>query len=79
MSQNVQPFVTTPSLRLLTGPPFNPWRSAQLPSILALWFRRARTRRQLARLDTAGLQDIGLCHAERDAECARWFWQGADR
>lgn len=56
---------------------FGPW--AESGSVLALWWRRARTRAELSRLDEAGLADIALSEAERRAECARWFWQGADR
>jgi uncharacterized protein YjiS (DUF1127 family) len=40
-----------------------------------VWLRRLRTRRQLAGLEAERLRDVGLTPAERDAECARWFWE----
>ncbi len=58
---------------------FGPLQWLQLVTILSLWHRRMRTRAHLARLDEAGLRDIGMSEAERRAECARPFWQGADR
>lgn len=39
------------------------------------WRFRARSRRQLARMDDHQLRDIGLNHAMRDAEIAKPFWQ----
>lgn len=50
----------------------------RLLALLALWHRRVRTRAQLARLDAAALNDIGIDEDERRAECELWFWQGAD-
>lgn len=44
---------------------------------LALWHRRARTRRHLRELDAVLLRDIGIDRTTRDAECARWPWHGA--
>jgi uncharacterized protein YjiS (DUF1127 family) len=66
--------MTVPLVRLphIVGSPATPacpeprWR---------LWLRRLRTRRQLARLAAERLCDVGLTPAERDAECARWFWE----
>ncbi|WP_445681326.1 DUF1127 domain-containing protein [Radicibacter daui] len=49
-----------------------------LPSFilrLALWRRRARTRRQLANLSDHLLTDIGLSAAEGRRESARPFWR----
>jgi len=40
------------------------------------WRWRARTRRQLARLDANGLKDIGLTLVEQRIECAKPFWRG---
>jgi uncharacterized protein YjiS (DUF1127 family) len=42
---------------------------------LILWQRRLSTRRALAGLETAQLEDIGLTEAERRAECAKPFWK----
>lgn len=41
-----------------------------------IWLRNHRTRRHLHDLTDAQLADIGLSPAERNAECAKWFWQG---
>ena len=43
---------------------------------LSDWRWRARTRRQLARLDAHGLKDIGLSSADQHIECNKPFWQG---
>jgi uncharacterized protein YjiS (DUF1127 family) len=43
---------------------------------LSDWRWRARTRRQLARLDARGLKDIGLSSADQRIECNKPFWQG---
>ena len=40
------------------------------------WRWRARTRHQLAQLDTYGLKDIGLTESDRRIECAKPFWRG---
>lgn len=45
-----------------------------LGDTLGLWWRRARTRRQLAELDARALADIGLDESQRRRECARRFW-----
>ena len=39
------------------------------------WRRRARDRRELARLDARMLQDIGLSHAEREFLANKPFWR----
>ncbi|WP_316012946.1 DUF1127 domain-containing protein [Roseobacter sp. HKCCA0434] len=41
---------------------------------VAAWMKRARTRRQLARLDPHLLADVGLDAAQAHAEAARFFW-----
>jgi uncharacterized protein YjiS (DUF1127 family) len=46
-------------------------------ALLAAWWRCATTRRILQSLDPRQLADIGLTEAERDHECAKWFWQGS--
>ncbi|EYD71940.1 DUF1127 domain-containing protein [Limimaricola hongkongensis] len=43
---------------------------------VALWERRARTRRALSHLDAAALRDLGLDAAAAQAEAARPFWKG---
>jgi uncharacterized protein YjiS (DUF1127 family) len=40
-----------------------------------IWFRRSETRRRLRQLDGRELADIGQTEAERQRECAKWFWQ----
>jgi uncharacterized protein YjiS (DUF1127 family) len=53
-------------------------RATALQSVLALlrlWWRRARTRRHLAALDSARLADIGLSESERRNECEKPFWR----
>lgn len=42
---------------------------------IALWRRRARTRRALAGLNARLLDDIGLAPAQARREAAKWFWQ----
>ncbi len=46
-----------------------------LLSTLWVWSERSRQRRQLARLDSRLLDDIGLDHAHRDAEIGKPFWR----
>jgi uncharacterized protein YjiS (DUF1127 family) len=41
----------------------------------ALWASRRRSRNALSHLSEAGLRDIGLDHAARDAECRQPFWK----
>ena len=43
---------------------------------VAIWERRARTRRALSRLDAAMLRDLGLDPMTEQAEAARPFWKG---
>lgn len=42
---------------------------------LALWYRRATTRRELAGLDGHRLRDLGLDPVDAQREAAKWFWQ----
>jgi uncharacterized protein YjiS (DUF1127 family) len=35
----------------------------------------SRTRRRLLLLDDRALDDVGMGHMRRDAECRKWFWQ----
>ena len=42
---------------------------------VAGWSRRVRQRSYLADLDSRMLADVGITPAERDAECAKRFWQ----
>ncbi|QFT61767.1 DUF1127 domain-containing protein [Roseivivax sp. THAF30] len=57
---------------------FGPFCLTRPLALLALWHHRTRTRAQLSRLDAEALRDVGIGEAERSAECALWFWQGAD-
>jgi uncharacterized protein YjiS (DUF1127 family) len=39
------------------------------------WLQRMRTRAALRELDAHRLADIGRSEAERQRECAKWFWE----
>ena len=58
-----------PAASLLTGV------LARAGDLLTLWCRNHRTRRQLSRLTTQQLADIGLNPEDRAQECQQWFWQ----
>ncbi len=45
-------------------------------TLLKLWYRRARTRRQLRDMPSYLLDDIGLDSAAREEECAKWPFEG---
>ena len=47
-----------------------------LVEVPLIWLCRTRTRRQLSELEDRALADVGLDGAARDAECARWGWEG---
>jgi uncharacterized protein YjiS (DUF1127 family) len=38
-------------------------------------WRRHRSRRRIALLDSHALKDIGVSFAEAEAEANRWFWR----
>ncbi len=42
--------------------------------LVTVWDRRVRTRRALARLDAARLQDIGISPEDARAEVLKKFW-----
>jgi uncharacterized protein YjiS (DUF1127 family) len=42
---------------------------------VAEWYRRSRSRRQLARFSPAMLRDLGITPAEREEECNKPFWR----
>lgn len=44
--------------------------------LLSTWERRARTRRELSRVPTERLADIGLSATRAEDEAAKPFWQG---
>ena len=54
------------------------WLSA-IPGKLVAWYQRrrevARTRRHLASFDARMLKDIGLSHADAEAEISKGFWR----
>ena len=56
---------------------FPEWREVApaYASTLAVWLRRARTRRHLRVLEAHRLADIGVTEKQRRDECAKWFWQ----
>jgi uncharacterized protein YjiS (DUF1127 family) len=43
--------------------------------VVLTWIERARQRAGLGALEADALHDLGLSHADRDAECAKHFWQ----
>ncbi|PHP29003.1 DUF1127 domain-containing protein [Limimaricola cinnabarinus] len=49
---------------------------AGLARRVALWERRARTRRALSRLDAHMLRDLGLDPVSAEREAALPFWKG---
>ncbi len=59
---------STPSV-----PPSRP--APRVTAVLALWYRRWSSRRQLARMDERMLRDIGLSPIARRREAHRRFWQ----
>jgi uncharacterized protein YjiS (DUF1127 family) len=54
-------------LRIVTSP------AVSVP--VATWLQRMRTRTALRGLDARALADIGRSEAERQRECAKWFWE----
>ncbi|MBT1260525.1 DUF1127 domain-containing protein [Pseudomonas pergaminensis] len=42
---------------------------------LAKWLRQAYERRQLSKLDTRELSDLGISHGDRMAEISKPFWR----
>ena len=62
----------------LAAPAARPRSSRFAPSIFAtlkLWPSRNRGRRQLGRLDSRDLADIGITRAEQWLECEKPFWR----
>ncbi len=59
-----------PAARLLPRLPLH-----ALLATLSLWYQRARSRRQLARLDERLLADVGISPSERQAELDKPFWR----
>lgn len=53
---------------------FRRWLTATLDRGLD-WLDRARSRRQLARLDDRQLRDIGVSRTDADREAAKPFWK----
>jgi uncharacterized protein YjiS (DUF1127 family) len=45
------------------------------PLAVGIWLQRTRTRAALRELDARALADIGRSEAERQRECAKWFWE----
>ena len=48
---------------------------SRLYSSLAEWYRRRRSRDELARFSPRMLQDIGITPADRERECIKPFWR----
>ena len=51
-------------------------RPASFGSLVREAWRRHRTRRRIANLDSRALQDIGISFAEAEAEANKPFWRG---
>ena len=43
--------------------------------LVLTWIERARQRVDIGGLEADALRDLGLSRADRDAECAKHFWQ----
>ena len=56
-----------------TGPPHRP--TPRLPGLIALWYGRWCSRRQLACMDDRMLRDIGLGPRGRVHEARKPFWR----
>ena len=56
--------ITEPGLRALD----------RLYSYLAEWYRRSRSRAELARFPPRMLRDIGITAGDRERECGKPFW-----
>jgi uncharacterized protein YjiS (DUF1127 family) len=48
---------------------------SRLYSCLAEWYRRRRSRDELARFSPRMLRDIGITPADRERECIKPFWR----
>ena len=57
--------IVEPGLRALAG----------LYSYLAEWYRRSRSRAELARFPPRMLRDIGITPDDRERECGKPFWR----
>lgn len=49
--------------------------SRRLTKTFKFWIERSRQRKQLAKLDSRMLKDIGITRAEANAELAKPFWR----
>ena len=47
----------------------------RMAATLAKWLRHAYERRQLSKLDTRELSDLGISHGDRMAEMSKPFWR----
>jgi uncharacterized protein YjiS (DUF1127 family) len=52
-------------------PSFDP----ALPALLRDWLQRARSRRDIARLDRRTIEDLGLTVAQLEFEANKPFWR----
>ena len=55
-------------------PGFHRWLTVTLDTVLT-WFERARSRRELAKLDDRLLHDIGVARTDADNESRKPFWK----
>ena len=51
------------------------WLSVRIADLMLLWMERADQRRQLARLDSHLLKDIGVTRPEAAREASKPFWR----
>lgn len=49
--------------------------TSRVPGLIALWYGRWSSRRQLARMDDRMLRDIGLGPREQGREARKPFWR----
>jgi uncharacterized protein YjiS (DUF1127 family) len=50
------------------------WRPSQLLTLILIWLRRARSRRELADLNDVQLRDVGLNRDTIKREIEKPFW-----
>jgi uncharacterized protein YjiS (DUF1127 family) len=51
------------------------WPNLHVPALLALWWRRARERRELLQMNDHDLHDIALTRTDAQQESAKPFWK----
>ena len=54
---------------------FSHFSQLEFKSLLALWFRNYQTRKTLKGIEAHRLHDIGIDHAQAEAESHKPFWR----